>query len=404
LPASAAAAGPDPALLLVGLWIMGVAGAALVMACLQRRFMRRARAGAIGPAVVGLIAPRILTPRDFAQRYSRSEQALVLAHERAHIARQDSRLNGLCAAAQCLCWFNPLVHLAARLMRIDQELACDEAVVSRFPGARRAYAEVLVKTQLAILPLPLGCYWPSTGEHPLVERVAMLSGQHVGAARRSIGAAALAVLCAGSALAAWAAQPAQVRVAIRPAADVGPAQARVIAATPERAAAGDDRRARRADQGPAAREPVKAVAEIRLPGRTSRDAAAPTITIARNDASPAPAPAQVDAASEPSAQDIAPLQASLPDVASAAPPAARQPALAPARVAAVPPAVIKVSQKTGPAAGPEQVVCRNEAVTGSRFMRQVCMTRSDWREQQVRLFALERFWLLDPSGYSAADY
>ena len=112
----------DPLVLAVGLWLTGVAVAALVMAHLQRRFMRQARAGAIGPAVVGVIAPRIITPRDFTVRYSPAEQALVLAHEQAHITRQDSRLNGLCATAQCLCWFNPLVHLAARLMRIDQEL------------------------------------------------------------------------------------------------------------------------------------------------------------------------------------------------------------------------------------------------------------------------------------------
>ena len=206
----------DPLMLLVGLWLVGAVGAAVIMAHLQQRFMSQARAGAVGPAVVGVIAPRIVTPKDFAERYSGDEQALVLAHEQAHIARQDSRLNGLCAAAQCLCWFNPLVHLGVRLMRIDQELACDEAVVTRFPDSRRAYAEVLVKAQLAILPLPLGCYWPSKSEHPLVERVAMLKHKGISRARRSGGVAALAVLCAGSGLAAWAAQPAEVRFIPKP--------------------------------------------------------------------------------------------------------------------------------------------------------------------------------------------
>ena len=208
---TAAALGPDPAVLLVGLWLAGAAGAALIMVHLQQRFMRRAREGAVGPAVVGVIRPRIVMPWNFGD-YSPAEQSLVLAHEQAHIARQDSRLNGLCAAAQCLCWFNPLVHLAARLMRIDQELACDEAVVTRFPGARRAYAEVLMKAQLAILPLPLGCYWPSKAGHPLVERVALLKRKDINRTRRSAGAAALAVLCAGVGLTAWAAQPADVRV------------------------------------------------------------------------------------------------------------------------------------------------------------------------------------------------
>ena len=228
----------DPPMLLVGLWLAGVASAALVMIHLQHRFVRAADAGAIGPAVVGVIAPRIVTPEDFAQRYSRDEQALVLAHEQAHIARQDSRLNGLCAAIQCLCWFNPLIHLAARLMRIDQELACDEAVVTRFPAARRAYAEVLLKAQLAILPLPLGCYWPSKTQHPLVERVAMLTLKDISRARRWVGAAALATLCAGAGLAAWAAQPADVRIRLAPAPTVAVAQPApglvAVAPTPER--------------------------------------------------------------------------------------------------------------------------------------------------------------------------
>ena len=217
--AAAATMSLEPLTLLLGLWLAGIAGAALFMIHLQHRFVRAADGGGVGPAVVGVLAPRIVTPEDFGRRYSRGEQALVLAHEQAHIARQDSRLNGLCAALQCLCWFNPLVHLAARLMRIDQELACDEAVVARFPAARRAYAEVLVKAQLAILPLPLGCYWPSKTQHPLVERVAMLKLKDVGRARRWAGAAALAILCAGAGLAAWAAQPADVRIKLSPVRD-----------------------------------------------------------------------------------------------------------------------------------------------------------------------------------------
>jgi beta-lactamase regulating signal transducer with metallopeptidase domain/lipopolysaccharide export system protein LptA len=220
-PAHAVAAAPtglDGSALLVALWLAGAAGAALVMALLQHRFVARARQGGVGPAVVGVIAPRILIPRDFAERYSPNEQALVLAHEQAHLARQDSRLNGLAAAAQCLGWFNPLVHLAARLMRVDQELACDEAVTNRFPDARRAYAEVLMKAQLAVLPLPLGCYWPSKSQHPLVERVAMLKRPRIGQARWRAGAAALGCLWAGAGVTAWASQPAEVRTVFKTAA------------------------------------------------------------------------------------------------------------------------------------------------------------------------------------------
>jgi beta-lactamase regulating signal transducer with metallopeptidase domain len=231
---AAPAPAPDLKLLFVAAWLIGVIAATLIMILLQRRFTVAARKGATGPAVVGVIAPRIVTPANFEQTFSAEEQALVLAHERAHIERHDSRLNGLSAALQCLFWFNPLIHLAARLMRIDQEMACDEMVVRRFPNARRVYAQALVKAQLAVRPLPLGCHWPSAAEHPLVERIAMLKGNGPGRRRRMVGGAALTVLCLATALAAWASQPPQVRTAPVPAsAPVGVLAADLAPATPD---------------------------------------------------------------------------------------------------------------------------------------------------------------------------
>lgn len=155
--------------LLLPVATLGAAVAAARFALAQRRFERDARAGVAGPAVVGFIAPRIVLPAD--GRYTAAERELVRAHERAHIARKDPRGAAYAALFQCLCWFNPAAHLAARLIRLDQELAADAAVILRHPGARAAYARTLLKTQLASQPLPLGCYW---GQHPLETRVAAL--------------------------------------------------------------------------------------------------------------------------------------------------------------------------------------------------------------------------------------
>jgi TonB family protein len=219
LPPAGASAAPPPIAfdwnpLIVGLWLAGTVVTLAVMVLLQRRFGKEVRKGAIGPAVVGVIAPRIVTPGDFSTRFDGEEQALVLAHEQAHIARQDSRINGASALIQCLFWFNPLVHVAAHLMRIDQELACDAAVVSRFPDARRTYARALMKAQLAIRPLPLGCYWPSGTQHPLMERIAMLKANETSRSRRILGASILALTCAAAGAAAWAAQPPRTEIEI----------------------------------------------------------------------------------------------------------------------------------------------------------------------------------------------
>jgi len=200
LPAQAIApSSPWPALLL-GVWLIGAVAAAGVLVSRQAAFLRslgrleprgdgvlRAEAAGVGPALVGALRPRIVTPADFEARFAPPEQALVLAHERVHLETGDALVNALAAICQCLGWFNPLVHLGARRLRADQELACDATVIGRFPAHRRLYAELLLKTQLGAQPLPFGCLWPSGSEHPLKERIVMLNSSLPKPAMRAAG-------------------------------------------------------------------------------------------------------------------------------------------------------------------------------------------------------------------------
>lgn len=196
-----------PAMAILLLWIAGAALAASLIAVRQRRFLALARQGLAGPAVAGVIAPRIVMPADAHLRYTPEERSIIRAHERAHIDRKDPRINGLIALAQCLCWFNPLVQLGAREARIDQELACDATVIARLPGQRRRYAETLLKTQLATECAPLGCHWVGTREHPLEVRIKTLALPAVSDLRRDIGMGALATALLLAAYAVWFAQP-----------------------------------------------------------------------------------------------------------------------------------------------------------------------------------------------------
>ena len=124
------------------------------------------------PVVIGAWRPRIVLPADFAARYPGAQGSLVVAHERAHVRRGDVRANLIAAVLRCLHWFNPLLHTAAARFRLDQELACDAAVLARYPNARRAYADAMLNTQLAVPGLPVGCYWQSS--QSLKERILML--------------------------------------------------------------------------------------------------------------------------------------------------------------------------------------------------------------------------------------
>jgi len=175
IPSLAAAARPAHMALIATVWAAGAVVIAAAFAIAQLRFLAEVRAGRGGPAVYGLIAPRIVLPAD--DSYTSEECELIRAHERAHVTRKDPRAAALAATFQCLCWFNPFAHLAAHLLRLDQELACDAAVIRHRPGARGLYARTLLKTQLATQPLPFGCYWRARGRHPLELRVAMLKGR-----------------------------------------------------------------------------------------------------------------------------------------------------------------------------------------------------------------------------------
>jgi TonB family protein len=198
-------------------WACGAIAFALLMAAAQARF--RAALGALRPhgdawraeraaeglpATVGVLAPRIVLPADFDARYDAAQRDLILAHERTHVARGDAWANLAVAALRCLCWFNPLVHVAARRFRHDQELACDAIVVARHPQLRRAYGDALLQAQCAAQASPLACHFGFG--HPLKERITMLREPIATRGRRIAGNAAVAILVSAAALAAWASQ------------------------------------------------------------------------------------------------------------------------------------------------------------------------------------------------------
>lgn len=157
------------------------------------------------PAAMGLLQPRIVLPAGFEQRYSSLEQQLVLLHERVHLRRGDIVVNALLALLQCVYWFNPLLLLAQRRCREDQELSCDERVIAQMAGARRSYGDAMLKTGLAQSSLPVGCHWQS--HHPLKERIAMLKRPVPGKKQWAAMLLLSVGLSSGFAYAAWAAQP-----------------------------------------------------------------------------------------------------------------------------------------------------------------------------------------------------
>jgi beta-lactamase regulating signal transducer with metallopeptidase domain len=220
------------------LWLAGVLIAALIFAAQQFRFQQRlgrlqslgdgvqhlASGIFTGPLLIGLLRPKIVLPADFFRRYSALEQTLILAHEKVHLQRRDAAVNLLVTAFQTLFWFNPLLHFAASRVRLDQELACDAAVLEKHPDSRSHYAGAILKAALIESSAPLACHWQS--RHPMKERILELTRTPPERARRVAARALLTTLALGACYTAWAASD-----------SVAPTPPRSVQAVAERVAA-----------------------------------------------------------------------------------------------------------------------------------------------------------------------
>lgn len=98
------------------------------------------------PLSVGLIprAVRVVLPQ---RDDSAEELSLIFRHELVHIGRKDAWNKFFLVFCAAICWFDPLLWVAARRSAEDLELSCDETVLL---GAdeliRRRYAELLLRT------------------------------------------------------------------------------------------------------------------------------------------------------------------------------------------------------------------------------------------------------------------
>ena len=135
------------------------------------------------PAICGLIRPRLLLPSDFNERYSERQQTLIIAHERLHWQRGDLHYNLFAYLLLALNWFNPLAWMAYRSFRQDQELACDAAILAKYPNDVKTYAEALLTSSLAFqheqkAALQFGTpHLNHYGAHPMKQRIQQLTIQ-----------------------------------------------------------------------------------------------------------------------------------------------------------------------------------------------------------------------------------
>ncbi len=157
-----------------------------------RRIDVRASGEIEAPAVAGLVSPVVIVPASSAS-WTEERKRSVLLHELAHVAAHDLGVQVLATLACSLHWFNPLAWLASRRLRLERELAADEAVLRSGVRASTYAADLLaIAGSSAIGTVAIGAKpLPTRINAILAERRPAILGR-AGAAVVVIGTAAVA--------------------------------------------------------------------------------------------------------------------------------------------------------------------------------------------------------------------
>ncbi len=126
----------------------------------------------ISPAVAGILRPVLLLPAGALAGLSPRELDFILAHEFAHIRRQDFLIGLLQAALETLLFFHPAVWWVSHRMSLEREHACDDAAL-RITGDPQEGAKALARlAELSLHTSP--ALVPAAAGHHLLHRVRRL--------------------------------------------------------------------------------------------------------------------------------------------------------------------------------------------------------------------------------------
>lgn len=163
-------------------WLIG---AGTMAARLVVRLALERRLPVTGPAVSGLLRPRIVLPRDIDRMLTREELEAVVLHELTHVRRRDNLIRLLYEVALCAVWFHPLLWLAGRRMALYRELSCDESVTANTNG------RVLISALAKLAAPDSVSFLRATAAARLSDRLHMLESPRASNAAANVAAAML---------------------------------------------------------------------------------------------------------------------------------------------------------------------------------------------------------------------
>jgi len=149
------------------------------------------------PTVIGWLRPVVLLPATSLTGLSTEQMEMILAHELAHIRRNDFFVNLMQAVVETLLFYHPAVWWISNRIRVEREHCCDDVAVS-VSGKPLVYARAL--TRLEELRMEDAQAFVSANGGSLIGRIRRLAGARAESpnapSRFVAGAALLTVLLA----------------------------------------------------------------------------------------------------------------------------------------------------------------------------------------------------------------
>lgn len=146
------------------------------------------------PCITGTINPSIYLPVGIYNKVNHGQLQHIFLHELAHYKRKDLLYSFFAKLAVGIHWFNPLIWLAVKQMRLDREIACDAYVMETLgENETRPYGLTLINLSKIFSnrhrQLRLESFFGTNNQ--LERRISMISRFKKGSYRLS----AVAVLC-----------------------------------------------------------------------------------------------------------------------------------------------------------------------------------------------------------------
>jgi beta-lactamase regulating signal transducer with metallopeptidase domain len=102
------------------------------------------------PIAAGVLSPVVILPHGLVDKLAPGDVNRVIAHERAHVARNDVLTNYVQRIVEAVLWFNPSVYAIGHQLVKEREAACDDAAVHA-TGESHEYAVCLATLAQSIV-------------------------------------------------------------------------------------------------------------------------------------------------------------------------------------------------------------------------------------------------------------